>query len=763
MSLRLQEARPGTSLISLLLFFGVGHTLDAEGYRNFNLPCLAPLLNQVDSEKPATVALSFLHGPWRAPAPRDDLGEVSFPITTTSPQAQDWFNQGVALLHNQANREAERSFRQALLLDPLHPMIFWGLAMANEQRPGRAELFARNALQRISNTTSDQEKKWIKTLKDFYNLQTNTTTDNPPFASQVEKAKETYQLRIRNLENLSLSDPDDLEAKAFLLRQLVLDLHRSDIKLTSHLSVDHLAADIYRRAPLHPSSHYRIFLWLRENPEQARLHSNQSISASPGIASSWRFAAEGWRASGLQHEAIQLLKVALRIHHQEIQRHCKMPEGVENLSASYTALGENLIAMGRLDEARRIADTILQFPRTLSATGPSKEASTLTLLGRRLLSQAEIHAGRTQRVIDLFTDDPRFQPASNSPREIAQAAYWKGMALCALNRPDEAEPHAHQIEAITGKGHADSTVEKWETGLRYFQELSRGKNLTEYCFPPHFPARPHALAWRKITNQEMALKVAQTALQQSPRGLFSTALYCETNFENGNLVAVSQAFDRTFRQNALRADKSIQAFPTLDKIAATLGLPGRWNLPSEKISLPILPKDPASSGPATWTPPIAPAWSLKDHAGKPVSLSDYKGRPLLLNFFLGVNCPFCLAQINKLRAFLPAFQREGIEMVSISIDTIEALSRRMGGAERKTPEAQETFPFKVLADPDFSTFQKYGAFDHFENGPMHGTFLISSEGCVLWSDVGHQPFEYPRPLLQEAKRLISLEIARAQP
>ena len=588
MTLRLQKARPGTSLITLFLFFCVGDTLPAEGYRNFNLPCLAPLLDQVDSEKPATVALSFLDGPWRGPEPRDDLGEVSFPITTTSPQAQDWFNQGVALLHNQANREAERSFRQALLLDPLHPMIFWGLAMANEQRPGRAELFARNALQRISSTTSDQEKKWIKILKDFYNLQTNTTADKPPSASPAEQSEETYQLRIRNLENLALSDPGDLEAKAFLLRQLVLDLHRSDIQLTSYLSVDHLAADICRRAPLHPASHYRIFLWLRENPEQARLHSNPSISASPGIHSSWRFAAEGWRAGGSQHEAIQLLKIALRIHHQEIQRHCKMPEGVENLSASYTALGENLIAMGRLDEARRIADTILQFPRTLSATGPSKEASTMTLLGRRLLSQTEIHAGKTQRVIDLFTNDPRFQPASNSPREIAQAAYWKGMALCALNRPDEAEPHARQIEALTDKGHADNTVEKWETGLRYFQELSRGKPLTECYFPPHFPDRPHVLAWQKITNQEMALKVAQKALQQSPRGLFSTALYCETNFQNGNLVPVSQAFDRTFRQNALRADKSIRAFPTLDKIAAALGLPGHWSPLGREAATPGL-------------------------------------------------------------------------------------------------------------------------------------------------------------------------------
>ena len=100
-------------------------------------------------------------------------------------------------------------------------------------------------------------------------------------------------------------------------------------------------------------------------------------------------------------------------------------------------------------------------------------------------------------------------------------------------------------------------------------------------------------------------------------------------------------------------------------------------------------------------------------------------------------------------------------MVSISIDSIEKLSRRMGSAGKKTPEAQEAFPFKVLADPDFSIFRKYGAFDHFENGPMHGTFLISSGGSILWSDIGHQPFGYPEPLLKEAKRLIALENVRS--
>jgi len=46
MSLRFRKPRPGAILLSLLLLLGVGHKLDAEGYRNFSLPCLAPLLDE---------------------------------------------------------------------------------------------------------------------------------------------------------------------------------------------------------------------------------------------------------------------------------------------------------------------------------------------------------------------------------------------------------------------------------------------------------------------------------------------------------------------------------------------------------------------------------------------------------------------------------------------------------------------------------------------------------------------------------------------
>src|SRR5258706_14574955 len=65
------------------------------------------------------------------------MGIVHLPITTTSPEAQQFFDQGVAQMHSFWAREAERSFRQAAALDPAAPMPHWAIAMvaAADWRP----------------------------------------------------------------------------------------------------------------------------------------------------------------------------------------------------------------------------------------------------------------------------------------------------------------------------------------------------------------------------------------------------------------------------------------------------------------------------------------------------------------------------------------------------------------------------------------------------------------------------------------------------
>src|SRR5207249_4020269 len=65
------------------------------------------------------------------------MGTVHLPITTTNPEAQQFFDQGVAQMHSFWAREAERSFLQAAALDPAAPMPQWGIAMvsAGDWRP----------------------------------------------------------------------------------------------------------------------------------------------------------------------------------------------------------------------------------------------------------------------------------------------------------------------------------------------------------------------------------------------------------------------------------------------------------------------------------------------------------------------------------------------------------------------------------------------------------------------------------------------------
>ncbi len=59
------------------------------------------------------------------------LATYDFPITTNSPEAQAWFNQGLVSLYGFNHGEAIRSFTEAAALDPQAAMPWWGIAYAN--------------------------------------------------------------------------------------------------------------------------------------------------------------------------------------------------------------------------------------------------------------------------------------------------------------------------------------------------------------------------------------------------------------------------------------------------------------------------------------------------------------------------------------------------------------------------------------------------------------------------------------------------------
>jgi tetratricopeptide (TPR) repeat protein len=85
----------------------------------------------------AGIGVTMLAGTSRVPAADvteplyDGLGGFSRKVTTDSPEAQRYFDQGLAFLYAFNHDEAIRSFAQAAELDPQCAMAWWGIAYAN--------------------------------------------------------------------------------------------------------------------------------------------------------------------------------------------------------------------------------------------------------------------------------------------------------------------------------------------------------------------------------------------------------------------------------------------------------------------------------------------------------------------------------------------------------------------------------------------------------------------------------------------------------
>src|SRR5262245_25705802 len=100
------------------------------------------------------------------------LGTLHMPVTTSAPQAQRFFDQGLRLLYAFNHAEAIRAFREAARLDPGLAMAQWGQAIAlgpnlnapMTQESGRQAYAAiRQAMKTVSRATP-RERALVEAL-----------------------------------------------------------------------------------------------------------------------------------------------------------------------------------------------------------------------------------------------------------------------------------------------------------------------------------------------------------------------------------------------------------------------------------------------------------------------------------------------------------------------------------------------------------------------------------------------------------------------
>ena len=80
-----------------------------------------------------------------APIKMTGIGNSHITIKAT-PEAQQWFDQGLSLLHDFWDYESAKAFEQAIRVDPNCAMCYWGLAAAEEFRGAPGKAYGKQAL-----------------------------------------------------------------------------------------------------------------------------------------------------------------------------------------------------------------------------------------------------------------------------------------------------------------------------------------------------------------------------------------------------------------------------------------------------------------------------------------------------------------------------------------------------------------------------------------------------------------------------------------
>ena len=119
---------------------------------------------------------------------------------------------------------------------------------------------------------------------------------------------------------------------------------------------------------------------------------------------------------------------------------------------------------------------------------------------------------------------------------------------------------------------------------------------------------------------------------------------------------------------------------------------------------------------------------------------------------MGEGCAHCIEQLSAFAPLTDEFAGLGISLVGISTDTLPGLVKTKAKAVK-----DGGFPFPLVADPGLEVFKRYRAHDDFEKQPLHGTFLVSPQGRIVWQDISYEPFVKTDFLVAEARRLLGLK------
>jgi peroxiredoxin Q/BCP len=122
-----------------------------------------------------------------------------------------------------------------------------------------------------------------------------------------------------------------------------------------------------------------------------------------------------------------------------------------------------------------------------------------------------------------------------------------------------------------------------------------------------------------------------------------------------------------------------------------------------------------------------PDFTVSDHNGNSVSLSDFKGKKVAVFFYPKASTPGCTAEACDLRDNHQALQSAGYSILGVSADSVSAQAKFA---------TKYDLPFPLLADVDKTVINIFGVWGPKKfmgkeyEGIHRTTFLIDEKGVV---------------------------------
>lgn len=705
-------------------------------------------------------------GPRQRPWVMEGIGSVTFPITTSNPEAQQWFDQAVTLMHGFWWYEAERSLRWCLKLDPECAMAYWGLAITvkNGNDPERSAEFMAKAVE-LQDQVTRRERDFIEMTRLFQAMY-----DSEGEEEYGEAATEA----MRANDKLLMDYPDDVEAKALywlLSGEAMRDAH------LARYGVEAVIEDALELDPDHVGVlHYRIHNW---DGKEGRYVIDTCLKLgdiAPACGHLLHMPGHVLSGIGLWHEAAISMDRATRVEKAYMNERMILPEDNWDYAHNLDYLCYIQEQLGMAEQAIFGAQQLLEAP---TFTDSPFFAAVINVPMSRALMKYERW--------DEILEGERLSWNTESPIEKVLSDYVRLRALIGKGRIDEAREILDSLktgseEAASDSGKPNDPEEEYARYMNRAAEaklqaaeglilLENGENLRGLSLlteaaeeqeknwqndPPH----DEQFFFNLLGEKYLEMGAPRLAAECYERTL-------ETVFHDGfalaGLVVAYAELGET--------GKAREAMAKLGVVWSDADRPNRWLAAAEATGitaephLEILHPDVRVEqrnyreqvldvlGPSEWVRSEVPPLAALDSEGETVTLDDYRGQNVLLIFYLGEECVHCIEQLVLAEERLGDFEKKNTVVLAVSREEVEEIA-----------EQQPDFGLKLLSDVEFENARRFRSYDDFEEIELHSTFLLDREGRLHWARIGGEPFtdfDYLEKEIDRLNRLADVAVAGA--